>query len=976
MVSYIEFLADYPAIDDPAFQQQLFNKEEFYDKKLQKDLEPPSGGLLNHQAIISRFVSPHTMYDELLVYHEMGTGKTLVAFASAEKLRHRYRRAYVLSRGPDLLISLMKNLITYSNNYAQPRKEFSRAEMAKITADFYEFKTFDAFAKDAKLRSDESILKLYSNCVFILDEIHNIKTDESAMIYSQMKRVLHLVNNRKILALSGTPMTDDVTELPYIMNLLLPSDEEMPTGRDFSDRFINKKTGGLRNTVALKKYLRGRVSFLRAAEGVPVIFETNPILPRSAGNIPQFNLFATEMSEVQSGVYSAAFRLDTQSEKRGIYNNARQANLCVMPNGTFGSQAEQYYNNGLSKEVKTVFRNIRGLREYSCKYASVIQNILDNPDKNIYIYCNIINGSGANLFARILELYGYQRYKRGAIDNAFPARRYILLTSETSNINNLLEYFNHPRNATGQYCNIVIGSKKISEGFNFRNVQIIHLLTLFWNNTETSQAIFRARRYAGHNDLIALGITPVIQIYKHDAVVGLTLDDLAAELERELEMDLDFDEKLEQIKKVSVDAPVKSIDEMMNTYSRLKDFSIKQMDRVIKEVSFDCPLTWERNAAPTGAITGSADCDYQECEYACDSSTLARTEDDYSTFNLYYANEGNYLDKVKQWFFNNTEATYNQLIEYVQPPREFTLLQILDFLITEPMFIEHKNGHVYFLKEYKDRYFLIEEVMAQGFEAVLLYQNTLKPLYVEKVPFAAVVMNLRYNILVSAAQLIKNVRALEELRRIMATFSVEIQRYILETALKLKAGGARSPRIEWLISIYNNFFIEQEEYPYVISMGGKTRCLRGNAFVDCAVTRSELNQQNEYGHLGLVSEDGTQFCIKRLVNLEHSDRRLRPRGTNCMHNGWFKKDLIQLILKLGIQPPSNDWKNYNPKPIAGIQLEGDELKKYLYWSGNATKDIMCGMLKEWFREHNLLFTADCGGKGAPAPLRPPGVMAS
>jgi len=336
-----------------------------------------------------------------------------------------------------------------------------------------------------------------------------------------------------------------------------------------------------------------------------------------------------------------------------------------------------------------------------------------------------------------------------------------------------------------------------------------------------------------------------------------------------------------------------------------------------------------------------------------------RTAADYSTYNLYYANEGNFLDRVKLWFYNNTEGTYDQLIEFVQPPQEFTLLQALDYLITEPLPIAHKNGHIYFLKEYNDRYFLIEEIMAQGFEAVLLYQNTLRPLYVEKVPFTTVVMNLRYNILASATQEIKAARNREELRALMFNFSVEIQRYILEFALQLQAGGSRSPRIDWLISIYQNNLITQEEYPFVISLGGKTRCLRGGEFVDCSITRSELNQTNPYGHLGIVSEDGKNFCIKRLVNLDAEDRRKRPKGTNCMHNGWFKKDLVKLILQLGIEPEVDDWKTYRPKPAEG--LEGDALKKYTYWIGNSTKDVLCSVLKRWFKEHDLLFTGTCGG---------------
>ena len=56
----------------------LYNKKEFYDYRLEAIEERPkeAGVYMNHQIIISRFLSSNTPYQGILVMHEPGTGKT------------------------------------------------------------------------------------------------------------------------------------------------------------------------------------------------------------------------------------------------------------------------------------------------------------------------------------------------------------------------------------------------------------------------------------------------------------------------------------------------------------------------------------------------------------------------------------------------------------------------------------------------------------------------------------------------------------------------------------------------------------------------------------------------------------------------------------------------------------------------------------------------------------------------------------
>ena len=60
------------------FYNTIYNKKEFRELKLEKTEAVPTqpGNLMKHQEIIARYMSSHTPYDGLLLFHEMGTGKT------------------------------------------------------------------------------------------------------------------------------------------------------------------------------------------------------------------------------------------------------------------------------------------------------------------------------------------------------------------------------------------------------------------------------------------------------------------------------------------------------------------------------------------------------------------------------------------------------------------------------------------------------------------------------------------------------------------------------------------------------------------------------------------------------------------------------------------------------------------------------------------------------------------------------------
>ena len=68
---------------------------------------------MKNQKIIARFLSSHTMYDSLLLVHQMGSGKTCSAIGAIEKIKNENSSitgVYIFASGVNLLNNFKKEL--------------------------------------------------------------------------------------------------------------------------------------------------------------------------------------------------------------------------------------------------------------------------------------------------------------------------------------------------------------------------------------------------------------------------------------------------------------------------------------------------------------------------------------------------------------------------------------------------------------------------------------------------------------------------------------------------------------------------------------------------------------------------------------------------------------------------------------------------------------------------------------------------
>ena len=189
----VNFLPSYPNIDVEKedilntyddFYKSIYEKKEFYEQKISKDdkISYEKGKLQKNQEFISRFLSSNTPYNELLVFHEMGVGKSIASIGAIERIKkedNNFDGALILAKGTSLLDNYKREIKKYTSDYDpaieydDKDKEF-RVFNYKLKS-FYNFKTFYTMAKILNTSEKNNIIKTFSNKIIIIDEVHNIR---------------------------------------------------------------------------------------------------------------------------------------------------------------------------------------------------------------------------------------------------------------------------------------------------------------------------------------------------------------------------------------------------------------------------------------------------------------------------------------------------------------------------------------------------------------------------------------------------------------------------------------------------------------------------------------------------------------------------------------------------------------------------------------------------------------------------------
>ena len=357
-------------------RSDYLNKSEFLnhtsDKKRNYLHQEPS------QMLLRNYISRVTPYENVLLYHELGTGKTCASITIAEGfkeyLNNMGKRIVVLVKNKNIEKNFIGELLSkctheeyldkeeydiYTGNVTYRGSETTRAEIInranKTISKSYNFITYGTFINrvlglkefekdqygqntkrvrriDGKIvrKPIKDAIKNLNNAVIIVDEAHNITNND---VYTSLYQILSKSYNYKLILLTATPMYDNSSEIFELANLLnvnrpdlqLPIGKELTKGDDpilikSPSKHINRSA--LRGDIMLITELGKQKLESSLAGKVSYLrgnTETNPQKiemgnPLLEDQIGTTNVVYCEMSDYQYGVYQRALHVDLNKD--------------------------------------------------------------------------------------------------------------------------------------------------------------------------------------------------------------------------------------------------------------------------------------------------------------------------------------------------------------------------------------------------------------------------------------------------------------------------------------------------------------------------------------------------------------------------------------------------------------------------------------------------------------------------------------
>ena len=471
----------YPDINDPDFQFLIARKLEF------RNLSNVDG-LYPHQEFVRRFMSPYTPYRSLIMYHSLGSGKSIACIAVAvDHYLHDRKKCFIVTKGD-----------SGTDNFARQIELFHEMSSRRDRWDgsLFSMRHYISLSNQIGSMTDDDVVSVFSHCVLVLDEVHNVRYLKKATensVYGSIIRLLKLCVNVKVIIATATPMTDSPDQINSLLGICNHSrDEPWSTG--------------------------GIISYNSAVCDKPASTQIGTEM-----FIPGMPVYASDMVGHQRLAYSREHGVQPPDD---IYRKLTHISLFCFGDGTHGRDITESkmgrtrmkttitsMSTRQTKEIKYMKYDIlpeyadalagTELRNSSSKYSAVI-DLIENSAGNVFIFLEEVRGSGLLLLAAILEQHGYELYLGEDVENMYPGRRYTMCVGSSEicpNNSDRLDGFNSDLNRDGEYVRILLGSRVIGESITLRNVRQFYCLTPHWNDSTVDQAIGRVVRNGSHMSL-------------------------------------------------------------------------------------------------------------------------------------------------------------------------------------------------------------------------------------------------------------------------------------------------------------------------------------------------------------------------------------------------------------------------------------------------------------------------------------------
>lgn len=526
------------------FIQQEFSEYKLKPSETDKDIcqsMPAIKELFDYQKFLTEYMRLHnTVGNEraqskgLLVYHSLGSGKSITAINMAEACRisnNKVRRVLALIPATLHDEPWVKELTgplgpeTISSEKDLPKNGWHLLHYNNTTS--FETQLY-SFGKNP-----------FDNTIVIIDEIHNfintIPRSQDSLRWKLYKQMMESKNS-KFIFISGTPIMNTPFEMVFIYNILrgyplFPEKEEEFMNLFFQNGKMINKTMFMKRINGLTSYYSGIGENVFAKKRIH-----RAVLPMSEmqmNNMIKIQEFEEKMklqddktplgeskSDMESqmktikratalnakgtlrqalGIKSSPFTQTTNDDSRIFTFSRANANVSYPPDivNKYGKKNIEFVLD--PKHFKKAIQQLdfTTIKDFSPKFTTIIQ-LVKKSNGPVLIYSSFKEGYGINMLAECMKQYGFDEFGSTTLKD-----KYVLWTGDTKTQNKegILKNFNSDANMNGKVIKAILITEAGREGINLRAVRQVHIVEPWWNLNRIKQVIGRAVRICSHAHL-------------------------------------------------------------------------------------------------------------------------------------------------------------------------------------------------------------------------------------------------------------------------------------------------------------------------------------------------------------------------------------------------------------------------------------------------------------------------------------------
>lgn len=478
--------------------------------------------LQTQQLFLRDYIQKNPEWKSLLLYHEIGSGKTCTSITMAEEyLRvHPNNKIKVIlparlkSNFIDELISpcgmekyISKDdfkLFNSSEASAKVKKQINTKFMRKI-GQHYELLSFEKFKSNALLFRTN--LKQWSkdfteNSMVIIDEVHNLMSDKH-----NRKETEKFVEEGRLLPSAGNPKGMNTILFKFLTKYAHPSCKMVfLTATPIFDNIQQLKEVGLAlnpnfkitngtKVIDVIEAMRGKVSYFpgTSENAYPTVENKDErILMSRTQQERTLDIINKSKGENED---------DDRINMESFFAKQRQVSLACLPNNRLVKPAN--YDEVISN-----------LKEYSPKFLHFLTLLEQNPQGKHLVYSNFIK-SGLRVLEAALKQRGWVNLfdvvNKPTEWNKHKNKVYAIWDGGVKDANKQIikSVANNKNNIFGDKVRLILGSPSVKEGISFKHIQHMHVFDPFWNFSSIKQVEGRAVRYCSHVDINEIENAPL-----------------------------------------------------------------------------------------------------------------------------------------------------------------------------------------------------------------------------------------------------------------------------------------------------------------------------------------------------------------------------------------------------------------------------------------------------------------------------------